>query len=171
MIRPLCAAGLLRVEGGNVKATKAGRTADADVVRIRGSDDSPAKLSAGQEDLLRLILRHPGMATDEVDKRTLRSLLARGLVHEADGRLSAVPDAAAALLSRRSTPTRPNRGRPGRRNHRAEAMLNAIEQLERAFPSEAEILVGSIMCAATDLTDALRKYARQLSTRRTGVES
>lgn len=168
MVRPLSAAGLVQVEDGHVKATKAGRAASADAAPAGSAEYHPGKLSSAQEDLLRLVIRQPGIASDEVDRRTIRALRARGLILESDGHLSAAPDAAAALRSHQSTPARPKRGRRPRRHPRAEAILKAVEQLEHAIPPEAEVLVGSIMCGADDLTDAFRKCARKLSATQNG---
>ena len=167
MIRPLSAAGLVQVEDRYVTATRAGRTTAADAAPAN-SDNHPATLSPAQEDLLRVILRHPGIASEEVDRRTARALRARGLIHETDGQLSAAPNAAAALQPNYSTAAKPKRGRRPRRHPRAEAILKAIEQLDHALPPGAEVLVGSIMCAAEDVTDAFRKHARKLGAGQTG---
>jgi hypothetical protein len=45
---------------------------------------------------------------------------------------------------------------------RAAAIWRAIEQLDVALPSNAEVLVGSMMAAADDVVEGFRKYARAL---------
>jgi hypothetical protein len=45
---------------------------------------------------------------------------------------------------------------------RAAAIWRAVELLERALPSNTEVLVGSMMAAADDVVDGFRKYARDL---------
>jgi hypothetical protein len=171
MIRPLSAAGLVQVEVGHVTATKAGRTAAADAESAGPSENQPGKLSAAQEDLLRRIIRHSGITTDQADRRTIRALRARGLISEVTGQLSATADAAAAFRSDDSGSARTKRGRRPERNPRAEAILKAVERLEQALPPQAEVLVGSIMCAADDLTEAFRQYARKLNARPKGPKT
>jgi hypothetical protein len=171
LLRPLSAAGFVQVEGEQVRVTREGRAAVVDLAPVLPTEPPPGKLSAAQEDLLRRILRAPGIASDEVDQRTARALRARGLIREVDGQLSAIPDAVASLQSHHSTSTRPKRGRRPRRHPRAEAILKAVEQLEQALPPEAEVLVGSIMCAADDVTAGFRKHARMLDQRQNGRES
>lgn len=41
-------------------------------------------------------------------------------------------------------------------------ILKAVEELEKALPRDAEVLVGSIMCAADDVTAAFRSLARKI---------
>lgn len=168
MIRPLSAAGLVNVQDGRVQATRAGRSAMADRNPASPEPDKPTRLSAAQEDVLRLVSRQPGLSTDGVDQRTTRALRARGLITEADGRLYVSPEAASSLGSSRSVSPSPKRGRRPHRHPRSEAILTALEKLEHALPPGAEVLVGPIMCAAEDVADAFRKHARKLAARQNG---
>lgn len=163
IIRPLIAAELVSVENGRVTPTRAGRKAAAGSAQAAAPARPQGKLSHAQEDLLRLILRQPGIGSDEVDMRTLRALRSRELIQESGGRLTVTPAAAACLRAPERAPTKRKRGRPPRRHPRSEAILKAVEQLEHALPPEAEVLVGPIMCAAEDITMAFRKHARKLA--------
>lgn len=172
VLRPLRAADFVRVDVERVTATLAGKKALTQAPPKKVGDDTPApvvragKLSHRQEDLLREILRLRSVDSDQVDLRTARALSARGLIHEGDGRLSATPAGAVHFEAQRADEGRRRRGRPVRKHPRAEAILKAVAALEQALPPGAEVLVGSIMCAADDVTAGFRGLARKLNTSR-----
>jgi hypothetical protein len=162
VVRPLIAARLVKADDDRVTPTRAGRSAVAEATHSTAATPWQGKLSPAQEDLLRLILNQPGLATDEVDLRTARALRSRGLVRESDGRLTGTAAGAAYVGAPEPAYTARKRGRRPRRHPRAEAILKAVDQLEHALPPGAEVLVGTIMCAAVDVAAGFRKHARKL---------
>jgi hypothetical protein len=172
VLRPLRAADFVRVDVERVTATLAGKKALA-AMEPPGARDGVSeavvrtgKLSDRQEDLLRDILRRGSVEADQVDRRSARALNSRGLIHETDGRLTATPVGTAHFETQPASDGRRRRGRPVRKHPRAEAILKAVASLEQALPPDAEVLVGSIMCAADDVTAGFRGLARKLNTSR-----
>lgn len=162
VLRTLRSSGLVRVKGQLVKVTAAGKDALAAAAQDSGVHKKVGKLTAPQEDLLRLIAREGSVAAEEVDLRTVRALRARGLIQESKGALSSTPAGAAYLEAPTGADARRRRGRPPQRHPRAEMILKAVEELENALPRDAEVLVGTIMCAADDVTTAFRSLARKI---------
>lgn len=175
VLRPLRTAGFVRVDVERVTATPAGKKALTQVPPQKPGDDASApvvragKLSHRQEDLLREILRRGSVDSDKVDLRTARALSARGLIHEGDSQLTATPAGAAHFETQPTSNGRRRRGRPVRKHPRAEAIMKAVAALEQALPPDAEVLVGSIMCGADDVTAGFRGLARKLNTSRSRV--
>lgn len=164
VMRPLRTGGLVDVAEDRVRVTAAGKRALSTAAGDAAAPREPGKLSGAQEDLLRLILRSGGVHSEDVDLRTARALRTRGLIREADGMLTGTPAGAEHLDSLRSPDTPRRRGHRPQRHPRAEAILKAVEQLEHALPPGAEVLVGSIMCAAEDVATGFRALARKLTT-------
>lgn len=162
VLRPLRSSGLVRIDGQLVRVTAAGKNAVAAAPENPGVHKEVGKLSGRQEDLLRLIVRQGSAAVEDVDLRTVRALRARGLIQESKGALSSTPAGAAYLEAPTGSDGRRRRGRPPRQHGRAEMILKAVEKLEKALPRDAEVLVGTIMCAADDVTAAFRSLARKI---------
>lgn len=162
VLRPLRSSGLVRVDGELVKLTATGKDALNAAADAVGVHKEVGKLTAAQEDLLRLVVRQGSVRVEDVDLRTVRALRARGLIQESDGIFASTPAGEAYLDSPRRGDGRRRRGRPPRRHPRAEMILKAVEALEAALPRDAEVLVGNIMCAADDITAAFRSHARKL---------
>lgn len=160
-LRPLTRLELVERRDGIAKATAQGR----DLAAEQAPATTPmrdVRLSASQEDLLRAVVRQKGVSAARADRRTVRALKARGLVEEVDGELVATPSGRKRIEApTRDEPPR-RRGRPQRRSPRAEAIERALDQLERVIPPDSEVLVGSIMAAALDVTAGFRMYARRL---------
>lgn len=165
VLRPLRSAGLIRIDGELVKATLAGRDAVAAVAQDTSVHKEVGRLTAPQEDLLRLMIRQGSVGAEDVDMRTVRALRARGLVQESKGALVSTPAGAAYLEAPTGGGGRRRRGRPPQRHPRAEMILKAVEELEKAIPRDAEVLVGTIMCAADEVTAAFRSLARKIKTK------
>lgn len=160
-VRPLTRLELVERRDGIIKATPRGRDRAAEQA-------SPTmamrdlRLSASQEDLLRAVVRQKGVSAAAADRRTVRALKTRGLVEEVGGELVATPSGRKRIEApTRDEPLR-RRGRPQRRSPRAEAIERAVDQLERVIPPESEVLVGTIMAAALDVTAGFRAYARKI---------
>lgn len=162
VLRPLRSSGLVRVDGESVRITAAGRDSITSAAEDSSVHKEVGKLTARQEDLLRLMVRQGSISAEDADLRTARALRARGLIREAKGMLTSTPAGAAYLDSPSDSDGRRRRGRPPQRHPRAETILKAVEQLERAIPRDAEVLVGPIMCAADDVTAAFRSFARRI---------
>lgn len=117
-----------------------------------------ASLSEAQEDTLRYLCRQSGpVPRDHVDGRVLRVLLARGYVSAARGWVSATSagrDCLAALAARA--------GGESAKHGRRDAILRAIEAVERATPLDAEVRLGETTAYADDVLLGLRRYARRL---------
>lgn len=160
MLRPLRSLGLVEVRGGRALVTPAGR----EQVSPRQKGSAPiniSKLSYAQEDLLRTLVRQRGIPAEDADSRTVRALRSRGLVREDEDRLVATAGGV-EILSRLGPQTdRKRRGRRPKQDGRAEVIMKAVDQLERAIPPGAEVLVGRILAAAEDVLDGFRTFARR----------
>jgi hypothetical protein len=121
-----------------------------------------SSLNSKQTELLRQLCRerHP-VATDQLDGRTLRSLLARGLVRVRARQVSPT-DAGRAFWESPQPQSRRRKRSAQALPGRAAAILRAVEQLERAIPPEAEVRIGIIQAAADDVLAGLRKHAHNL---------
>lgn len=164
LLRPLRSSGLISVDGGVVRVTAAGRDRITAATVSSGARKEVGKLTAPQEDLLRVIVRRGSVNAEDADLRTVRALRSRGLIRESKGALTSTPAGAACLEAPTGGDGRRRRGRPPQRHPRAEMILKAVEKLEMALPWEAEVLVGTIMCAADDVTAAFRLLARKINT-------
>jgi glutathione S-transferase len=106
-----------------------------------------------------------------VDGRVVRALLARGLIRRRDGWIAPTEEATVHLAAhdRQSREARTRRSAQSPRNARAQAVLRAVEELEKAVPSDAEVIVGDQPAYADDVLAGLRRFARRLAaTRRDG---
>ncbi len=117
------------------------------------------KLNERQRTVLHTVVSRGRIAADELDGRTCRALVERGLAVERGRWIEATSAGEAALGA--PLPSRKRRGRGGAPEARAEAIRRAADQLERALPLEAEVLVGRIMAAASDVVSGFRAYAEQ----------
>jgi glutathione S-transferase len=106
-----------------------------------------------------------------VDGRVVRALLARGLIRRRDGWIAPTEEATVHLAAhdRQGREARARRAAQSPQNARAEAVLRAVEELEKAVPSDAEVIVGDQPAYADDVLAGLRRFARELAaTRRSG---
>jgi hypothetical protein len=127
-------------------------------------DDRPIlALSPGQETLLRALAHEEGpCSTNHYDGRTPAALSRRGLIEYADDQVRVTPEGAHYFDT---TIRRRRRGRI-REGDQAEAgrmILQVIEQLELAFPSDTYFQVGSERVSLPDLLTGLREFAEQRS--------
>lgn len=160
-LRPLARLDLVEIRDGIITATPQGRHRAAEQPSLT-TPMRDLRLSASQEDLLRAVVRQKGVSAAEADRRTVRALKTRGLVEEVGGELVATPSGRKRIEApTRDEPPR-RRGKPRRRSPRAEAVERAVDQLERVIPPDSEVLIGSIMAAALDVTAGFRVYARRL---------
>jgi hypothetical protein len=124
-------------------------------------------LNEKQSDLLRYLERQgsPVPASD-LDGRVVRALRSRRCIEERGGMVT-LTDAGRAALSPAAPPPPRRRGRrPGAHRSaahaRAAAIRRAVEALESALPSDAEVAVGNIFAYADDVVQGFRRYARDL---------
>lgn len=157
LLRPLRRVGLAEVAGPLVVATRAGRR---HVLPKSGRQPTKPGLNAGQEDLLRMILRLRDVPAEELDGRVARSLIARGLITLSDDDVVTATSAGRVYFEEPRPPARGRKRRP--ENARAAAVRRALRQLEAALPQGAEVLVGNIMASSDDVVDGFRRHARKL---------
>lgn len=124
------------------------------------------KLSVSQSDLLRHLTRQSGpVPLDHVDGRVVRALKRRGLV-EVRGDWVTATHAGRAVRDQALSPLS---GRPRRRRHvvsavgaRAQSILKAADELERALPINAEVDLSGFRAYGDDIVTGLRQFARQM---------
>jgi hypothetical protein len=158
LLRPLRRVGLAEIAGPLVVATRAGTR---HILPKSGRQPVKPGLNAGQEDLLRMILRLRHVPAEELDGRVARSLIARGLITVSDDDVVTATSAGRVYFEESRPQSR--RGRKRRpENARAATVRRALRQLEAALPQGAEVLVGNIMASADDVVDGFRRHARML---------
>lgn len=169
-LRPLKRHDLVVEHHGFVTPTASGRRLGAGAP-AKPAGDIPAPESAGlstkQEEALRYLLRQTAaVPAAHLDGRVLRALVTRGLVEESDEWVS--PSAAGRVYFEKHV-QRERRLRQRRDQHsgsaRAEAVLRAVELLERAIPLNAEVQVGEVPAYADDILVGLRRLARKMGSR------
>ncbi|MBV9775180.1 MAG: hypothetical protein JO040_14600 [Gemmatimonadetes bacterium] len=129
---------------------------------LGGDEPDNQQLSASQQDLLWSLGRRSGPTlADHLDGRSLRPLLERALVTDRGGWISITDEGRAMLETIRKARRKPGGARtPG--GARAETIWRALDLLEDAVPSEAEIPVGRAVAYGDDVLLALRDLAREL---------
>ncbi len=170
MLRPLRALKLVVVKNGLVIPTGAARVllgiAPGESALV-DEEEEASTLSASQQDLLWSLARRTTPAlSDHLDGRTTRPLLERGLLAERDGWVR-VTDAGREWLAEARRVRRragPSARTPG--EGRAEMIWRALELLEDAIPSDAEIQLGGAVAYGDDVLLALRRAARELKKER-----
>lgn len=120
-------------------------------------------LSPGQESLLRVLAHEEGSCSaDHYDGRTLAGLSRRGLIEHAGDLVRVTPEGAhyfdTAVRRRRR-----GRIREGGQTEATRLILEAVGQLELAFPSGTYFQVGSERVSLPDLLTGLREFAEQRS--------
>ena len=170
VLRPLLRLDLVVETNGAIRVTADGRAAaqeDNPGVAAERPRQPPGidRLSERQEEVLRHVLRQTGpVLADHLDGRVLRALSSRGLVEESRGWVRPTDSADAYLQSH----TRKDRERSRRRsassptNARGEAILRAVDELERALPRGAEFMIATFPVYGDDVVSALRKLAREM---------
>ncbi|HEX6370884.1 MAG TPA: hypothetical protein VF006_18340 [Longimicrobium sp.] len=156
VLRPLRAAGLVRVSENHVEATEEG------LLHARADTHAATtpRLNERQEELLRLVLRLSKAPVEDVDLRVARPLVSRGLITLRGDVVT--PTSAGRTYFDKPLPSTPRR-RSSRLEHpRAAVIRRVARDLESVIPPGSEVLVGNIMAAATDVIDAFRSHAREL---------
>lgn len=125
-------------------------------------------LNDKQADLLRFLSRQGAgpVSSADLDGRVIRALRSRGCISDARPGWVQVTDLGRSALET-TLPERPRRGRRSNAEKssgyaRAQAIRRALDVLESAVPSEAEVAVGAIFAYADDVVDGFRRYARRL---------
>ncbi len=119
-----------------------------------------------QADLLRFLDRQNGpVPVSDLDGRIVRALRSRALVAE-DGGMVTVTEQGRAALSTTTAPERKRGRRPAVEKSpghaRAQAIRRALDSLQAALPTDAEVAVGPIFAYADDVVQGFRRYARSL---------
>ena len=143
---------------------------DADEAERRRPAVKQLSLSVHQQDLLKALSRRADPVDDhELDGRVAKALIARGFARPTARGLGITPRGTEAVekLTQPREISR-NRGRPRRVNPRAEAILSAVATLERAVPTDSELLVGPILAHIDDVLAGFRRFARALRTTNPG---
>lgn len=169
-LRPLLRLELVVAVNGAIRATSAGRTVaqrehSQAAVRIPRQLPAAGGLSEAQEEVLRYLLRQTGpVPADHVDGRVGRALEARGLIEELRGWVSPTDAAEPYLRShaRKDRERSVRRAGNSARGARSEAILRAVEELEKALPRGAELMIGEFPAYADDVVAGLRRLAREM---------
>lgn len=163
VLRPLRALKLVVIKNGLVMPTGAARVllGIAPGESPLEDEEETSSLSAAQQDLLWMLARRstPALA-DHLDGRVTRALFERGLLTARNGWVY-VSDAGQEWLAewRKARTRRSPRSTGG---GRSEMIWRALELLEGAVPSEAEIQVGDAVAYGDDVLLALRRLAREM---------
>ncbi|HEX6749218.1 MAG TPA: hypothetical protein VF092_18115 [Longimicrobium sp.] len=115
--------------------------------------------------MLRYLVRQTGaVPVDHLDGRVLRALLTRGLVEESRGWVRPTEAADPHLHGHLSRARKKSQRRAvsSPRGARSEAILRATEELERALPRGAELMIASIPAYGDDVVAGLRQFAREM---------
>lgn len=169
VLRALTARQLAEERGNTVYATTGARQrhhADSKKVRaVREPDGPRIPMSAAQQELLSLLCRKAEpIAEDEIDGRSARALISRGLAQLTDVGLIVTP---AGLEAHRGLsaprPAGRRRGRPRKEHPRASAIMRAVGTLEEVVPRDSELAVGPMIAHIDDVIHGFRRLARRLS--------
>jgi hypothetical protein len=168
VLRALVARQLAEEQRGTVYATRDARQANrvepekAASVRQPGEPHLP--LSAAQQELLSLLCRKAEpLSEDEVDGRSARALISRGVARLTDAGLIVTPSGLEAHrgLSQPRAAGR-KRGRPRKEHPRAAAIMRAVGVLEEVVPRDSELAVGAMFAHIDDVLYGFRRFARRL---------
>lgn len=171
VLRPLLRLNLVVDTGTSVRATPAGQgiaRQEASQPIARGPVQglySVGSLSASQEEVLRYLVRQTGpVPVDHLDGRVLRALLSRGLVEVTRGWVCPTEAAEPHLRGhvRKVRERSVRRAVSSARGARSEAILRATEELEKALPRGAELMIASIPAYGDDVVAGLRRFAREM---------
>lgn len=123
----------------------------------------PSLLNTKQTDLLRYLCRQAGpVPVDHLDGRIMRALQSRGYVSVSKTWASPTPSGRTYLTRADDAPRRGAEPDGSPRAARAQTILRAVTELERALPIDAEVQVGTMPAYADDVLEALRRYAREM---------
>ncbi len=123
----------------------------------------PPALNTKQTDLLRYLCRQSGpVPQDHLDGRIVRALHSRGFISVRNG-WAAPTDAGRAYSPGTTQRTRrKQQGTESPRSARAQMIMRAVEELERAMPIDAELLIGNVPAYGDDVLNGLRRLAREM---------
>lgn len=126
-------------------------------------------LSSKQTDLLRELFLQPEPIPEEtLDGRVVRALESRDLVERRDGRVS-LTEAGRVYFEKRVRRRRRAgqlAAEPDPRAARAEAVLRAVEMLERAVPADRTVVVGDVEVRGLEVVEGLKRFARRIEPRK-----
>jgi hypothetical protein len=170
VLRPLLRLNLVAEAGDRIYPTAKGHLVAAQdrsqpPARNRTPVAPPTGLSESQEEILRYLVRQPGpVPTDHVDGRVLRALLSRALVEERDGWVSPTDNAAPSLRShiQKHRQRSARRAADSPRGARGEAIMRVVEELEKALPRGAELMIADIPAYGDDVVAGLRRFVREM---------
>lgn len=135
---------------------------------VREPSGPRVAMSPAQQDLLAILSRRSEpINEDEVDGRSMKALISRGLAQRTAAGLvitSSGIDAHRELGKPR--PGGRKKGRPRKEHPRAAAILNAARLLEEVVPPDSELAVGSMFAHIDDVIHGFRRFARQLREKR-----
>lgn len=164
VLRPLRALKLVVVRGGHVIPTAAARV----MLRVSPGEavleeEESTALSDAQQDLIWSLARRgsPALA-DHLDGRVTRPLLERGLLSQRDGWVYVTGAGEEWLAETRAARRRAAANPRTRGEGRAGMIWRALEHLEDAVPSAAEIRIGKAIAYGDDVLLALRRAAREM---------
>lgn len=169
VLRPLRALKLVVVRNGHVIPTAAARVLlrVSPGQRVAEEDEESSSLSDAQQDLIWSLARRSGPAlADHLDGRVTRPLLERGLLGDRGGWIH-VTDAGREWLAESRAARRRAAANPRTRGEgRAGMIWRALEHLEDAIPSAAEIGIAGGIAYGDDVLLALRRVARDMKRER-----
>lgn len=125
----------------------------------------PSSPNEKQTDLLRHLDRQTGpVPAADLDGRVVRALRSREYITERDGMVSVTEQGRAALSAQAPRRTRGRRpaAEKSAGHARAQAIRRALDALQAALPTDAEVAVGPIFAYADDVVQGFRRYARSL---------
>lgn len=164
VLRPLRALKLVVVRNGHVIPTAAARV----MLRVSPGEavleeEESSALSDAQQDLIWSLARRgsPALA-DHLDGRVTRPLLERGLLSQRNGWVYVTVAGQEWLAETRVARRRAAANPRTRGEGRAGMIWRALEQLEDAIPSAAEIRIGKAIAYGDDVLLALRRAAREM---------
>lgn len=169
VLRPLRTLKLVVIRNGHVVPTAAARV----LLRVAPGEspiedeDDSSTLSGAQQDLIWSLARRnaPALA-DHLDGRVTRPLLERGLLAERGGWVQ-VTDAGREWLAESRVARRRAAANPRTRGEgRAGMIWRALELLEDAVPSAAELHLAGGIAYGDDVLLALRRAAREMKRER-----
>lgn len=168
VLRALVARKLAEEQRGTVYASRDAREArqvePEKVGAVREAGEPRLPLSGAQQELLALLCRKAEpIPEDEVDGRSARALLSRGLARLTNAGLIGTPSGLEAYRELSNPPPAGRkRGRPRKGHPRAAAIIRAVGLLEEVVPRDSELAVGPMIAHVDDVLFGFRRLARRL---------
>ncbi len=122
-----------------------------------------AQITLKQEELLRLLSLQSGPAAmGALDGRTLNALERRGLVERIQGTVVVTPEGTEYFNTRLRRRRRVGVRLRGLEQTPRHAILEAVETLKIALPTNSKLSVGELRVSGEELIDSLMRYAEGL---------